>query len=162
MARHGPVSDQRMNKPQPTSPRRRLQELLAIPDHDRTDEEWDELNELEISLAPGNRVGAKDPVPFVAKRSVGGGGGPGQKRQHRPKGPGQGGGQGGGQGAGNGARFNAPPPVQNAGSGDGAEAGPAPGAPGSGEKRKKPARKFHKRGPKPNQGPGPGTPPATE
>lgn len=44
-----------MNKPQPISPRRRLQALLAIPERDRTDEEWDEMNELEIMLAPGNR-----------------------------------------------------------------------------------------------------------
>ena len=44
-----------MNPSQPTPPRRRLQELLAIPDSQRTDEQWDELNELEIKLAPGNR-----------------------------------------------------------------------------------------------------------
>ena len=44
-----------MNAPQPVSPRRRLQELLAIPDSQRTEAEWDELNELEIKLAPGNR-----------------------------------------------------------------------------------------------------------
>ena len=44
-----------MNAPQPISPRRRLQELLAIPDSQRTEEQWDELNELEIKLAPGNR-----------------------------------------------------------------------------------------------------------
>ena len=45
-----------MNNPsQPVSPRRRLQELLAIPDSQRTEEQWDELNELEIKLAPGNR-----------------------------------------------------------------------------------------------------------
>ena len=50
-----------MNAPQSTSPRRRLQELLAIPDNQRSDAEWDELNELEISLAPGNREGAPDP-----------------------------------------------------------------------------------------------------
>ncbi|MDO9450823.1 MAG: hypothetical protein Q7J21_10090 [Rugosibacter sp.] len=37
-------------------PRRRLRELLAIPDRDRTDALWDELIELEIQLAPGNRV----------------------------------------------------------------------------------------------------------
>ncbi|MDR1368012.1 MAG: hypothetical protein LBJ76_04775 [Candidatus Accumulibacter sp.] len=35
--------------------RRRMRELLAIPERDRTDEEWDELNELEIRTAPGNR-----------------------------------------------------------------------------------------------------------
>ncbi len=45
-----------MNTPAPISPRRRLQELLAIPDKQRTDAEWDELIELEISLAPGNRA----------------------------------------------------------------------------------------------------------
>lgn len=44
-----------MNSPQPVSPRRRLQILQAIPDCQRTDEQWDELNELEIMLAPGNR-----------------------------------------------------------------------------------------------------------
>jgi hypothetical protein len=50
-----------MNESQPTSPRQRLQELLAIPDRQRTDAEWDELNELEIMLASGNREGAPDP-----------------------------------------------------------------------------------------------------
>ena len=34
-----------------------MQELLAIPDRNRTDSEWDELNELEIALASGNRPG---------------------------------------------------------------------------------------------------------
>lgn len=47
-----------MNEPQPISPRRRLQELQAIPDSLRSDAEWDELNELEILLAPGNREDA--------------------------------------------------------------------------------------------------------
>ncbi len=51
-----------MNDQEPISPRRRLQMLLAIPDGERTDEEWDELNELEISLSPVNRVGAPEPV----------------------------------------------------------------------------------------------------
>jgi hypothetical protein len=45
-----------MNDGQPTSPRRRMQELLAIPDNRKTEEEWDELNELEISLAPVNQL----------------------------------------------------------------------------------------------------------
>jgi hypothetical protein len=44
-----------MNDPQPTSPRARLQELLAIPERQRTDAEWDELNELEIMFAAGKR-----------------------------------------------------------------------------------------------------------
>lgn len=38
-------------------PRRRIRELLSIPERDRTDAEWDELNELEIQTAPGNRAG---------------------------------------------------------------------------------------------------------
>ena len=46
-----------MNESQPISPRARLQALLAIPDRQRTDAEWDELNELEIMLATGNREG---------------------------------------------------------------------------------------------------------
>lgn len=37
-------------------PRRRLQELLAISDRDRTDAQWDELVELEIQMAPGNKA----------------------------------------------------------------------------------------------------------
>lgn len=171
-----PTIDPRMNKPQPISPRRRLQELLAIPDHDRTDAEWDELNELEISLAPGNRVGAKDPVPFSAPKQRsgggGGGGGGGQKRQHRPKGGMHSGGYpppAGGQLAvptGNGGPSQpgqGPRQPQDQAQPGQAQPGQAPG--GSGEKRKKPARKFHKRGPKPNQGQGTppqGTPPAAE
>ena len=50
-----------MNDPQPVSPRRRLQELLAVPERQRTEAQWDELIELEIMLAPGNREGAPDP-----------------------------------------------------------------------------------------------------
>lgn len=50
-----------MNDPQTVSPRRRMQELLAIPDSQRTEEEWDELNELEIQLAPVNREGGPEP-----------------------------------------------------------------------------------------------------
>jgi hypothetical protein len=46
---------------QAPSGKQRLRELLAIPERQRTDEEWDELNELEISLAQGNREGAPDP-----------------------------------------------------------------------------------------------------
>jgi hypothetical protein len=47
-----------MDEPQPLSPRARLQALLAIPERQRTDAQWDELNELEIMLAAGNREGA--------------------------------------------------------------------------------------------------------
>lgn len=41
---------------QPQDPRRRLRELLAIPERDRTDAQWDEIVELEIQTAPGNRA----------------------------------------------------------------------------------------------------------
>ncbi len=44
-----------MDAPQPISPRQRLQALLAIPERQRTEAEWDEINELEIKLASGNR-----------------------------------------------------------------------------------------------------------
>jgi hypothetical protein len=50
-----------MNTLEPVSPRRRLQELLAIPERQRTDEQWDEINELEIKLASANREDAPDP-----------------------------------------------------------------------------------------------------
>jgi hypothetical protein len=50
-----------MNDQQPISPRRRQQELLSIPERQRTDAEWDELNELEIVLASVNRVEAREP-----------------------------------------------------------------------------------------------------
>lgn len=36
-------------------PRRRLEALLSIPEKERTEAQWDELNELEIGLASGNR-----------------------------------------------------------------------------------------------------------
>ena len=49
-----------MNTPEPVSPRRRLQDLLAIPERQRTDAEWDEINELEIKLASANREDAPD------------------------------------------------------------------------------------------------------
>lgn len=46
-----------MDNDQPVPPRRRLQTLLAIPDSQRTEADWDEIVELEIQLAPGNREG---------------------------------------------------------------------------------------------------------
>lgn len=70
--------------PPPNDNRRRLRELLAIPERDRTDEQWDEIIELEIQLAPGNRASASDP-------GSGSGLGGGQKQQlgqpkkHRPR-----------------------------------------------------------------------------
>ena len=64
-----------MSEQQPISPRRRLQELLAIPERQRTDAQWDELNELEIALASANRAereqgareqGTRRPAPASA------------------------------------------------------------------------------------------------
>jgi hypothetical protein len=66
-----------MDEQEQISPRRRLQALLAIPERDRTDAEWDELNELEISLAPVNRIDG--PEPGARKTSS-----PGRSRQARP------------------------------------------------------------------------------
>jgi hypothetical protein len=77
-----------MNDPHPTSPRTRLQELLAVPDRQRTDEQWDEINELEILLAPGNRErgpeqnsGRKPNPPVIHSKP--GGGVPHGKKQGR-------------------------------------------------------------------------------
>lgn len=53
-------------------PRRRIRELLSIPERDRTDAEWDELNELEIQTAPGNRLGGnQQPSGYAAKPAAG-------------------------------------------------------------------------------------------
>jgi hypothetical protein len=96
-----------MDEQQPPSPRARLQALLAIPERQRTDAEWDELNELEIMLASGNRQGAPDPrMRGNNPPSFGGG----QQREHR--GGGQPGPGGGGQHRGQrqGRRFHQRPP----------------------------------------------------
>ncbi|MDN5753383.1 MAG: hypothetical protein L0H15_08900 [Nitrosospira sp.] len=45
-----------MDKPQPASSYQRLQELLAIPERQRSEAQWDEINELEITLTPVNRA----------------------------------------------------------------------------------------------------------
>jgi hypothetical protein len=58
-----------MNSPQPISPRQRLQALLSIPERERTDAQWDEINQLEIALAPGNREAAPEQT---ARRNNGG------------------------------------------------------------------------------------------
>lgn len=110
-----------MNSPQPISPRRRLQELLAIPDSQRTDAEWDELNELEISLAPGNRAGAPDPNVRRTGAAPGAGPrkpsrGPRTDRPQRPAGP---------------------------------PKAPTQAKPAEDGQARKPARKFRKRPPKP-------------
>lgn len=89
MSDQPPVNEQ---QPVAVPPRKRLQMLLAIPDSQRTEAQWDEINELEISLAPGNRIDAPLPralQPITAHHKSGGGGGGGPK-------PGGGGGGGGG------------------------------------------------------------------
>jgi hypothetical protein len=68
-------------------PRRRLRELLSVPERDRTDAQWDEINELEIQLAPGNRVSPGQP-PGSSDKPVGSSGGSGrqfQQKKHPPK-----------------------------------------------------------------------------
>jgi hypothetical protein len=60
-----------MNAPPPISPHRRLQELLAIPESQRTDAQWDEIHELEIKLSSANREqtpeqGARRNTPVTA------------------------------------------------------------------------------------------------
>ena len=61
---------------QPLDLKRRLRELLSVPERDRSDEQWDEIIELEIQLAPGNRISGS-PLP--------GGGGGGQPRHNAPR-----------------------------------------------------------------------------
>jgi hypothetical protein len=86
------------NTPAPTpqfDARRRLRELLSVPERDRSDEQWDEIIELEIQLAPGNRLtGNEQPGGVNPGRGQmqhgkpgGGGGGAGgqQQKKHRPR-----------------------------------------------------------------------------
>jgi hypothetical protein len=77
-----------MSTQQPSDPRQRLKTLLAIPDSQRTDAQWDEIIELEITLAPGNREpqpGKRKPVSAQAKpAAVGQGRKPFKKFHKRP------------------------------------------------------------------------------
>ena len=75
-----------MDEPQPISPRVRLQALLAIPERQRTDAQWDELNELEIMLAAGNRQGAPEQTVRWNSTAPGGHPNPGG-RPHQGKRP---------------------------------------------------------------------------
>lgn len=80
--------DPPVSAPQPDS-RRRLRELLSIPERDRTDEQWEEIIELEIQLAPGNRIPGSDQPGGggvgrgMSQGKTGGGGG--QQKKHRPR-----------------------------------------------------------------------------
>jgi hypothetical protein len=78
-----------MDEMQPIEMRRRIRELLSIPDRDRTDAEWDELNELEIRTAPGNRDYDR-PQERQGDRRPGGMGQPGQQGRRQDRNPKQG------------------------------------------------------------------------
>lgn len=76
------------NEPPAPDPRRRLRELLAIPDHQRTDAIWDEIIELEICLAPGNRIqGAPGMPQEPGRRQPQGQQGPGRRPEQQPRRP---------------------------------------------------------------------------
>ena len=83
-----PPQQQAPQQQQAPSGKQRLRELLAIPERQRTDAEWDELNELEISLAQGNREGAPDPQQGNRQQKQQGqpGGGGGGKQNNNPGG----------------------------------------------------------------------------
>jgi len=140
-----------MNEPQNPSPRSRLQALLAIPDNQRTEEQWDELHELEITLAPGNRIGQQD-KPNLPSGGQGKGGGRGG-----PMGSPRGGPKGAPRGENRGGRGGQGPRPANAGPRKSVDAPQAEGAPvevgaeipAGGTPSKKPFRRFHKKPPKP-------------
>jgi len=69
----------------PNDNRRRLRELLSIPERDRTDEQWDEIIELEIQLAPGNRVTAAEQGGNPGGGGMGHNKPSGQPKKHRSR-----------------------------------------------------------------------------
>lgn len=78
-----------MSDPEHQARLARLRELLQIPDRERSDAQWDELNELEIVLASSNRQGAPAPGQggVQSRPHHGGGqhpGNPGRKFHNRP------------------------------------------------------------------------------
>lgn len=89
-------------EPQPLDARRRLRELLSVPERDRSDEVWDEIIELEIQLAPGNRISGGEPAGNKPQRQGG--------SRH---GGHAGGGHGGGNGGGNPSAGNSGQPQKN-------------------------------------------------
>src|SRR5215212_4385081 len=91
-----------MDEPKPVSPRHRLQPLLAIPERDRTDEQWDELNELEIMLASRNQ---ERPEPNPAQNAFT----PAGRGNDRPKNRGK------GHGNNPAKKFHRRPPKSNGG-----------------------------------------------
>ena len=75
--------------PQGLDSRRRLRELLSVPERDRSDEQWDEIIELEIQLAPGNRLSGQEIAGGGGNQNAGHGRAPGpggqQQKKHRPR-----------------------------------------------------------------------------
>ncbi|MBL8482273.1 MAG: hypothetical protein JNJ60_08765 [Rhodocyclaceae bacterium] len=57
------AAEAQSGSPKAQNPRRRLRELLAIAERDRSDAVWDEIIELEIQLAAGNRVQPEQAEP---------------------------------------------------------------------------------------------------
>jgi hypothetical protein len=83
-----------MSDPEFDARRARMKELLAIPDRERTDAQWDELNELEIMMAVSNRhLSSQSPQPQKGNGQAGrprhGGGGGGGGGQQHPGNPGR-------------------------------------------------------------------------
>ena len=97
--------------PPPNDNRRRLRELLSVAERDRTDEQWDEIIELEIQLAPGNRISGnehgagQDRPPMFQNKPTG----TGQPKKHRPRTNNPGGGGGSGNNNNRRPRQNKPP-----------------------------------------------------
>jgi len=71
--------------PPPNDNRRRLRELLSVPERDRTDEQWDEIIELEIQLAPGNRASPADQGGVQGNAGGGHNKPSGAPKKHRPR-----------------------------------------------------------------------------
>jgi len=71
--------------PPPNDNRRRLRELLSIPERDRTDEQWDEIIELEIQLAPGNRASPSEHGGGPVNTGGGHNKPSGPAKKHRPR-----------------------------------------------------------------------------
>lgn len=94
-------------EPQPLDARRRLRELLSVPERDRSDEVWDEIIELEIQLAPGNRISGGEPAGNKPQRQGG------SRHGGHAGGGHAGGGHGGGNGGGNPSAGNSGQPQKN-------------------------------------------------
>ena len=153
-----------MTEPQNQSPRSRMQALLAIPDNQRTEEQWDELHELEITLAPGNRIGHQEKQnPSGGQGRSGGRGNPGgNPRGGNPQGAPRGENRGGGR-SGRNPQGPRPPnagprkPVEAIVQIEGGSSEITPFDTGDevaavGAPAKKPFRRFHKKPPKPVEG----------